>query len=299
MENRYLYVVFLVLWTVLSYSQEVGREEAILAIAGAEGDILEMVEAGFSINSVNDSLFLAKQALERADFAQALRLNATGELAERAKNALEGLRWEGFTYDSVLEHTKNIKLRKQEAYEIFDSIRALEIKVEDYKSQSIDTDEVGGLVLDAKTSFELERYTETKSMISKANDLLEIKKSELTTINIIVESGKSFFEKNWKGLLVGFVVFVVLGLVGFKEYRINKIKKRLKRLKVEEESLISLIKENQIERFKTGTISNSVYRIRAEKYNNRLNEIRQIIPTLITILKREKKGKNTDILVKK
>jgi len=117
-----------------------------------------MIFENFSVLYINDTLIAANLALERADFAEILRENTTGELAEVAKKALEGLNWQGFTYGGVIEYTDEIDFRKNWAYNLSDSIRALELKILDYEQQGIDTLEAWFLLNKSATEFREERY---------------------------------------------------------------------------------------------------------------------------------------------
>jgi hypothetical protein len=272
----------------IACAQNVTREQAVKAINQATADINEMGGAGFVVKHVDDILTSAKQALERADFAELIRQNATGSLAQQAKKALEGLNYQGFTYDEVLKYTREISSRKQQAYELSDSIRALEIKIEDYK-KSINTSEAERILGDVKIAFENERYTETEDLLSKANTELENRKSELATINIIVRFGKNFVEKNWLGILITSIVITVAGWFGWRKYRIKRIRDKLKKLRIEKESLVELMKKTQVERFKKGKLSEAIYKIRMGKYSQRMNEVKGTIPVLEAMLKKEKK----------
>lgn len=300
MKIKYSVAIMFIFIIAIAYAQNATRDDAVKAIEQAEQDMQEMMEAGFSVDHINDTLFTAKKALERADFAELLRKNATGELAEEAKKALEGLDYEGFTYDNVLEYTQEISSRKEKAYELSDSIRALEIKIEGSKkevvplspiggSRAIDTSGADAILEDAKIAFEKERYDETETLLAEANQNLETKKAELTIVNVITESGKSFIEKNWLGILIFSAVSVVLGTLVWKKYRIKRTRDKLKKLKIEHESLQKLMKKTQIERFREGKISESTYNIRMEKYSERLNEVKQTIPVLEDMLKKGKK----------
>jgi len=279
-------LIVIILMPILACAQDVTRQDAVNAIERAKQDINEMEEAGFSVNYVKDILTSANQALERADFAELLKMNATGEIAEQARKALQGLNYQGFTYAEVLKYTQQIAARKLQAYNLSDSIRALEIKIGEYK-KSIDTSEIEGILKDTKIAFEKERYGEVEDFLSKANSELERKKAEFTTVNVLVRSGKSFIEKNWLGILVASAVAAISGWFGWKRYRIKRIRNKLKNLKIEKESLSKLMKKTQEERFKKGKISESIYKIRMEKYNQRLNEIKEMIPVLEEQLKKK------------
>jgi len=297
----YLTVILFVFLLTAANAQNATRNDAVNAIQQAEQDMKEIIEAGFSIEYINDTLISAKKALERANFAVLLRQNATGDLAEKAKKALEGLEYDRFTYDEVLKYTREISSRKQKSYELSDSIRALEIKIDGYKKQvvplspigsvsrKIDTSESESVLKEAKIAFEKERYDETETLLAEANKNLETKKAELTIVNVITTSGKSFIEKNWRGILIFTTVTIISGLMIWRSYRIKMVRDKLKKLKIELGSLQKLMEKTQIERFKEGNISHSTYEIRMEKYNERLNEVKQTIPVLEGMLKVKKK----------
>jgi len=128
MVKKIIFILFL-LTMLASLGHAASRTDALLAINQSQNDMKEMIGAGFFANSVNDTIGAMRQALERADFAEMLRQNATGSLAEQARKALEGLNYEGFTYDSVVAYGNQTAVRKQKAFELHDSIRALEIRI--------------------------------------------------------------------------------------------------------------------------------------------------------------------------
>lgn len=264
------------------------RDDALNAIQEAELDIQEMVDAGFQVNSVNDTLIAARQALERADFAELIRKNATGELAEKAREALEGLNYEGFTYDEVIIYTDDIASKKEQAFMLFDSLRALEIKMGDYREQGVNTSEAQDIYNKALAAFDKERHGETESLLSDANSNLDEKRAELTSLNVIIQSGRGFIEKNWRELLIAVIVLAVAGYIGWKKYRKKRIRNKLKKLKIEQETLIKLMKKAQTDMFKEAKLSRAIFNIKMEKYSKRLNEVKETIPVLEAMLKKAK-----------
>jgi hypothetical protein len=263
------------------------RTDATNAISQSQQDMNEMLAAGLSINSINDSITAANQALERADFAELIKHNATGELAETAREALEGLNYEGFTYDEVLKYTQEVTSRKLQAYNVSDSLRAVEIKIGEYQ-KSINVSDVENILENARTAFGYERYDEATALISQANDMLDSKKAELATFNILVKSGKSFLEKNWRETIIVAAIAFVCGYFGWRRYNIRRIENRLKKLKAEKGSLTNLMKKAQVERYDGGKLSGLVYNMRMEKYSKKLNEIKANIPVLEAMLERKK-----------
>lgn len=283
-----LLVLLLILSAAPAYAQNLTRDEALNSIENAGKDIQEMAGAGFSTAYVNDLLKAAKLALERADFADLIRKNATGSLAAEARKALEGLNYEGFTYDEVLKIAEQIAQRKKQAYLLSDSIRAVEIRIEDFENQKIDAADAKDIFEDAKLAFQKDRYDETEILLLKARSVLEEKRAEATTLTAIVESGKSYFERNWVGFVIAFVVIGFLTWFVWKFYRLKSVRGELRRFKVEKNVLVRLMKKAQVERFETAEISESVYEIRVEKYNERLEEIKRKIPVLEAAVRRNR-----------
>lgn len=289
--KKIIIFLFLILFVTNVYAQNITRNDAVGAINQSELDINEMMGAGFSVNYVNDTLISAKQALERADFAEILKSNATGELANQAKKVLEGLNWKGFTYDEVINYTNKISSREEQAFDLSDSIRALELEIGNYKGFGVSTSEANDLLNKASTAFKEERYEDAEYSLSEANSNLEEKAAELTTSNIITETGKGFLEKYWLEIII-FSVFISIAAL-FNWIRIKKVRtiEKIKELKTEQKTLMNLMKKAQIDRYKKAEIPESIYNIKMRKYRERLTKIKETIPVLEAKLKKSKKKK--------
>ncbi len=284
-------IIFCILLLIPFVSAEITRDEALTEIQKAHDIMGEMVFDGLPIISVNDSIIAAYDALERADFANILLEGQRGIIAERAKKALRGLDYKGFSYDDVLTHTNNVKNLRDKAYYYLDQIGLLRLKIDEYAKEGVDTTFVEGLYIKINNTFYKERYNELEELIEQANMDLENKRSEQSTLNVLLLSSRGFFEKNWQQLLIIFVVLIIAIFVFWKRYRIWIMKKKLEKLKVEEKSLQQLMKETQKSRYQKNNMSLYVYNLRMDKYTDRLNEVRQDIPVLTEILKKEKKKK--------
>ena len=285
MVKKIIFILFL-LTMLASLGHAASRTDALLAINQSQNDMKEMMGAGFSANSVNDTIGAMRQALERADFAEMLRQNATGSLAEQARKALEGLNYEGFTYDSVVAYGNQTAIRKQKAFELHDSIRALEIRIGN--TFGLNLSDATALVGHAKEEFQKEHYDQAEQYLSSANTILETKKAEATTLSAMVEAGRSFIEKYWHGLLGLIILIIVLSWFGREKYNRRSLKKKIRRMKAEKITLNYLMKETQRDRFETGKLSGPIYEIRMDKYNKRINEIDQKLPVLEAMLKGKK-----------
>ena len=278
--------ILLLLTMLASLGHAASRTDALLAINQSQNDMKEMMGAGFSANSVNDTIGAMRQALERADFAEMLRQNATGSLAEQARKALEGLNYEGFTYDSVVAYGNQTAVRKQKAFDLYDSIRALEIRIDN--TFGLNLSDATVLIGQAKEEFQKEHYDQAQQYLTSANTILETKKAEATTLSAMVESGRSFIEKYWQGLLGLIILIIVLSWFGREKYNRRNLKKKIRRMKAEKITLNHLMKETQRDRFETGKLSAPIYEIRMDKYNKRINDIDQKLPVLEAMLKGKK-----------
>lgn len=306
MKNK-LILLTIAFLLVIPLAQSITQEQALQAIQNAEQDIEQMKQAGFSTQAANDTLTQAYQALQRVNFAQALNNNLTGEIAEQAKKALAGLDYQGFNYDEVIKYTDEITNIKNRALELTDTIKASEIEIQNQKTQAqnltglkkitghfisedmsdlIDTQESEALLQQAQEALNQERYQEADQLILQAQQILEDKKAEVTTTSLLSRAGKSFFIKNWPLLLIFTIVLITGGWFTNQKIKVKKNKNKLEKLLAEKKAIIKLMKKAQKERFETSTLPQSVYNIRMEKYNERLNHVKRNIPVVRNILKK-------------
>jgi len=276
-----LFFLFLVFIVVLpSVFSVATRDDAVAAIAIAESDIQAMVLDNLSVSSVSDSLVAANKALERADFALLLAQNSSGELADKAKEILKGLDYVGFSYDDVLNYTNAISERKSRAYLIVDSIKVLGLKIDDYNYQGVNTTSSEEFLDNAKVSFGKERYDEAQSFISSADSELESRKAEIVAVNVLVNSSKGFFERNWHQLLFLFVFFGVIGFFVFRKVRAFRLRKKLISFRAQKVAVLRLKKKAQVDRFKKRTLSGMLYNIKMDLYEKKLVSIEHNLPVL-------------------
>jgi hypothetical protein len=271
----------------LIHAEDVSKYEAQQTIKEASDLIFEMENEGLSIIAVKDLLKEAEIAYERAEFAELIKKNITGSLAEEARKSLEGLNYVAFNYTDVLIYTKQIKEKRDTAFELYDHLSALEIKKNEYLSLNVDITLAEELLIQANEEFILERYQQTSELIEQIDNELELRRAEQTTLRVIVSSGKNFFIKYWWEILI---VLLILGIIiGFswRKFIIKRLRSRIHHLKTEKESLKELIKKTQFQRFKEGSIPGMVYNVRIEKYSERLDEINHTLPVKKAELQRK------------
>lgn len=290
--KRILLFMIIVLACV-SATEAITKEAAEHALQNAEKDIAEMKEKGFGTEKVDDLLVQAKGAFDRAGFADLVKYDVGGGVATEAKKALEGLNYEGFSYDDVLKYTDEIFGVKQKAFEIDDSFSLLVMNIDEYSGQGVETQQAQQLYDEAKDAFVNERYTESEEALNAAYAMLEEKRAELTQLNIALRSSRGFIEKNWKSMLALFAVVALISVIVVKKTKLRNLKKHIHKLEIEEKALMKLMKRAQVERYHHGTIPKIMYDIRMGSYNKRLNGVKEELPVAKARLKRMEKAKKT------
>jgi len=266
----------------LSNKTEIISEgNALDLINSSQRIIEEMKEYNFSVNYMNDELLEAKRVFEMAKYADVLRENnaSPSEISE-ARRALQLIDWKKITYADVLIHTNNIENRSQKAFIIFDSITAAEIRINNYREEKVDVGEAEKLLEEARISFNEERYEDSEILLEKITENLELKKTETATLNVLKTGTKNFIQRYWIYMLIFVSLFSILGFFLYKKITENLLKKKIDKMNIERDILTDLIKKIQLQRYKDKTISSSVYNIKMEKYQKRLNEIKEVLPVL-------------------
>jgi hypothetical protein len=290
-EKMNMKIVFLLVLVISVSNAETTKEDAISAIETAELEIKQMSDAGFSVLFAEDTLKSAKQALQRANFVETIELYPGSTVAEGAKEALEGIDYEGFSYENVLVHTQKITERKDQAFLLRDTIRALEIKLEKGTIGEENAKELSSLLEEAKNAFDNERYEETEALLINFSEELENKKIEESTLNATIKASRGFIEKNWPQLLIFLIIISVISWYVWKRVEKKRLKSTLERMRQEMTTLKKLMKRTQEERFSKGTLSGLIYNIRMDTYRRKMNNIKEKMPVIESQLKNITKKK--------
>jgi hypothetical protein len=260
-------ILFIIL-LISIVSADITQEEALDEIEDGELIMESLIQEGFSVNAINDSLNQAKWLFNRVEE------NATG-----------------FYYEDILEYIEEIETREDQAYDLLDRIRALELKIEEYEVIGVDINESRNLLQEINDAFGNERYNEAEEFLDETNFILETARGEVTALRVLAKSGKSFFVKNWYKLIILIGVIGIIFTIGWRKIRKKIIKNKIKKLKAEEVSLVNLIKKIQKARYQDKTLPASVYNIRLERYSERITEIKHTLPVLEKALKKKVKKK--------
>jgi hypothetical protein len=253
--KKSLVVLIFLLSAPLLWAQESQTEKgATDAISQAEKDVQEMQEMGFGVAYVNDVLVEAKGALKRGEYA--LAMEKAGEIGKR----------------------------KQRAYAIRDSLRALELRIGEIDKRGLDTAEAAPLFGKASASFQNENYDESEKLIFQANGYLNDVEAEYSLLSARYDAARnnilSYLIRHRQEILITAAILLVIGLVSCNRIRVIRTRRKLKDMKLQKEVLADLIKKTQIDYFKKRVLLKETYDIRMKKYREMMLEIGETIPAL-------------------
>ncbi|NPE26480.1 hypothetical protein HNV12_00575 [Methanococcoides sp. SA1] len=266
-------------WTEVK-DVNVSRDDVVLRMEEVQEIVLEMVENDFSVVYFEDKLIEAERVFQQVDYAEMLRGNLDASEAERseARFALALIDWRTLDYTDVLVSLDDMVERRDSAFEIFDSINIVERSVEKY--EEFDMSEARGFLIEARTAFEEERYGDAEEFLDKARESVDVKSSEASLLGGLKRGVTNFFYKYWIYVLLFFVLIGFVGAVFYKNIQKWVLKRRILKMKTEEKVLLDLMQKSQRDRFQDNKISGLVYNIRMKKYEEKLAEIKRMLPVL-------------------
>ena len=267
------------------------RMQAVQAINDSEKIIQEMKNNNFSILFVNDTLTNALLTLKQVDYAEILRgnVNSTGTERFNAQSALLLVNWQKLTYNDVINYTDEIKQRRDQAFEIDDSLTILMIDIETYEKKGVNLNESWNLFLEANNSFYSDRYEESENFINQAKTSIDSLRAESSIGEAFRNAALNFIQKYWYYLVPALIILAGIIYLLSRNIQKKRLRNKIKKMKAEYEAIKELEKKTQIERFKENKISGLTYNIRMKKYQEKMNQIKEEIPVLESRLRKFKK----------
>lgn len=231
---------------------------ALEAINSAEKDIEILNESSFGLYFVNDKLIEAKTAYNYEN------------------------------YEEVFKITQLIRYTKDQAFRLLDLVSILEKKESEYSKQKVNTSLALEYLIQGKQSLKEERYNEAEAYLKETELKLESAKAETTRIRGLINLGKGFFTKYWLYILLIIIFIIIISPYVYRYYIIKKSKTKLNNLKLELKILNNLLKKTQEDAFKTRKLSMSTYKIRSERYKEKITKIKHTIPVLESLIRGKK-----------
>lgn len=274
--KKLIYPIILLLFISLAFAAT--KDQAQLAISDSETILGNLQQSDDPYLFVSDTLISARQAFERAEYAEMLENKSLeGELVDKARAALAGLNYEGFDYETVINLTDDIKAREQRTYYIKDSIRALELEIDDV---TIDTSDITLMLDEARTAYHDERFDDAESKISEIHVMISDKLSEQTSTNTLISTGKYLVARFWMTFLLFLLIIVVALFLFWGRIKRFKLNKKYKHMMAERKVLLDLMRKAQSQRYQKAEISDYLYKVKMKKYRERLAKIDAELPVL-------------------
>jgi hypothetical protein len=218
----------------------------LIRIERAKADIQEMEELGMETDFVHDELADAENAAPEKD------------------------------YKTVLEKTESISKRKEAGILILDSLRGLELRIDDVSTLG-DVSQARAELEEANRAFKRENYAEAEDAIFASERSLRQVEGEYSVVKARASAARdnifSFVLLRWK-MLVLYILLIFAG-IGISYPGISKVrdKKKLENMQIEMKALGDSIKKVQMEYFSGMKKSRRIYDIKMKKYRSRMFEL--------------------------
>ena len=280
------------------------EDKAINLIMETKGIITKLNSSNFTILYLSDLLYSVYDKF--APFQSEALLKKYGESNEEDKlifieNELIAVKnsmkedkedYSFVDFSAVISTVKEIKYREEQIYRVDESIKILAKKIIDYSKQGINSNVSEKKFEEVISNFESENYDDAESALFEANTKLELAKARLTVLNVLSVEGLSFLQKYKYHIIILVILVSTISFFSWIHIRVNILTKKLKDSIVEKDTLENLIKKVQKIHFADGTMPTSIYNIKYEEYNSRMNTVKAIIPVQETMLAKQIKFNN-------
>ncbi len=283
----------------LNSSVNITQEQAFNAILHGYSVMDEMQNLNFSVSYINDTLIEARKAFAGENCSALIQNIGSVPYTQRdlafnilneSQNLYVSKKKVGADYPKVIELIEKINETQTLAYKTSDLLTSMELKARDYKRLGVNVTSAENYLLLAKESFKAERYKEAQDYINKADDELESNRADLLTLNILKNMSKSFLQKHWLSILIAFSLTGSFTIAAWELTLKIRARRKLEFLKIEEKTLKNLIKKTQEDYFQKKSIPALIYKIRMDKYYQKLSKIHSQIP----VYERLVSGKNNN-----
>ncbi len=275
------------------------EDVALDALIKAEKDIGEISSLGINTFLTNDTLLIAKRyfigiTADRLLITTSVNADKSAYLASLLKVFISTPQNEVKTqnFSETVRLTQLISFDKDQAYKIIDRISLAEEKQNNYKKEGVNISEGAALIKQARTSLIEERFDEAENILDDANIKLDQTKLQEARFKSIFEGTQNLFQKYWWQSILVIILLAAASPIAVLFVRRISAKRKLVLLKHELESLKTLLIKAQEDCFKYKTITISSYKIKADSYKERINELQILIPVLESASKGEKTPEN-------
>ncbi|MDP2673238.1 MAG: hypothetical protein Q8O84_05485, partial [Nanoarchaeota archaeon] len=237
------------------------KEQAEACLGDSEKIMGELIEAGFNINRVNDTLEVASVLY-------------TGQSSK--------LRVKDSDFSFVLTYCQEIKDIRETAYIARDEFSALLRFYGEVFEENVSV--IYEMIAEIENEFESERYEKVSPLIEKTYEKISQVQAEQTALRAFYEGTtkglKRFFERNWISVLIFMGVAFILFLIYRKTALVWIINRKIQGLELRKEKILDIIRDAQREYFQDGKMSEGIFNIKTKTLAELIRDIDRQIPML-------------------
>lgn len=260
---------------IVNFTMSENANKTYVAIENAKLDMLEMLEAGFNIARVNDTISECTQLFD-----------AQLALEEKKGSA---------KYSDIMEKIGAVAEIKKSAFLAYDEMKALNDSLNSKIIKSADANFTKSILLFAQAQKEFydERYEVCLQDVEQTYSAMTEAEAEASRLNTFYKAATygiaNFFKQNWK-IISGAAAFVLIVLLIMrKRIMVARLKRKLKKLELEKQVILDLIKKAQKDYFESGKLSEANYRIKTKKFSELIRDIDRQVPLIREELEKRKK----------
>jgi len=281
----FVFLVFILVVSsfVLAEENTTAYDKSLICLADSMTTMKTLVESGFNVQRVNDSL-------KQADSM----FNAQSALKESGRNS---------NFSLVFEYCDEISQMGNNAFQARDELSVLKRFYEESLSKDMNTSSIDETLLEIEGEIQSERYEKVGLLIEQGyGEIINIK-SENTALNLIYQSTTKTIKKvlldNWKYILVASGAILFLFILFKNVLSQWWIKKKISGLNSRKETIKNLIMKTQRDYFENGNVSEMTYTIRIKKFGELIRDIDRQIPLLqeqlIKVMRKQNKSASLDV----
>ncbi len=252
--KKLLALLIFALFVSLAIAQEATEQQATSALEDAQAAIDEMTAAQFGVTRVNDVFIILNYSYINQNYAD------------------------------VLKRSDEILGIRDTAFQINDSLKVFEDKVQSYADSGLNTSAALTVFADAKTAFQQEKYTDAEDILAKAYQKMEELKTENVMSQTILEAGKRniayFIKENLAYIILAVFIIFIAGMLLYSRFEIIVARRRLEDLELEREVIFELMKKAQTECYQNHTLSYDEYKAKIRRLKERLVHINEELPAI-------------------
>jgi len=291
-------ILFFMLLVNVALAETISQEDALNALIKAEKNIEQMEKDNFTTVYVNDLLIEARNSFEGANYTDLLEniFITDPDTKQRAYEILSDAQNElgsEINYPNVIAKSNEIERAKNQAYDIFDALTAIERRLNEFETAGISTARTREKYDIAKTYFEAENYDKAEKNVEEIYVLVGESETEyrllVARLGLVRNNIINTIQDFWKQILIAIAIFSVMGYYIYKQLYLVYADEKLKALEREKRVIKELMIKAQKDRYIRSKISETEYRAKINKYREKTAEAKEKIDVYRDKLKVKRK----------